>query len=62
MNGPDLAEQVRRHNPGLKVLYMSGYTDAAVQHQNPLPKNAALLRKPFRKMDLAQKVRAALDR
>jgi PAS domain S-box-containing protein len=62
MSGPDLAEQVSRRSPGLKVLFMSGYVDTAVQHHSPLPKNAELLNKPFRRNELAQKVRAMLDR
>ena len=62
MSGPDLAEQIMRQSPGLKVLFMSGYVDTAVQRHNSLPKNAELLNKPFRKNELAQKVRAMLDR
>jgi PAS domain S-box-containing protein len=62
MSGPDLAEHVRRRSPRVKVLFMSGYVDTAIQHHSPLPKKAELLKKPFRKNELAQKVRAVLDR
>jgi len=62
MSGPDLAEQVWRQSPDLKVLFMSGYVDTAIQHHSPLPKNSELLKKPFRKNELARKVRAVLDR
>jgi CheY-like chemotaxis protein len=61
MNGPRIAEAAERQHPGIKVLYMSGYTENAVMHQNRLEQNVILLEKPFRKAELAQKLREVLD-
>ena len=45
---------------GVKVLYTSGYTDDAIVHEGHLDPGVALLRKPYRKSDLAQKIREVL--
>ncbi|MFQ5755719.1 MAG: PAS domain S-box protein [Acidiferrobacterales bacterium] len=60
MKGPDLAREVRKRRPEIKVLYTSGYTDTAVVRDGQL-EFGPLLSKPFRKLDLAVKVREALD-
>jgi CheY-like chemotaxis protein len=62
MSGPGLAERARAINPGIKVLLMSGYAQPSPARQTPLSEDAELLDKPFRKLDLAQRMRAALDR
>jgi hypothetical protein len=46
--------------PGLKVLYTSGYTEDAILHQGRLNPGVLLLAKPYRRPELARKVRAAL--
>ncbi len=61
MSGPELAAEVERRAPGLKVLYMSGYTENAIVHHGRLDADAALLQKPFRRADLARVVRRVLD-
>jgi PAS domain S-box-containing protein len=61
MNGRDLAHDVRQRYPGIKVLYMSGYSENAAVHQDLLDCDAPLLAKPFRKADLARKLREVLD-
>ncbi len=61
MDGPHLAKEARRISPDLKVIYMSGYTENALVHHGRLDPGVNLLQKPFRKRDLAAKVRAALD-
>ena len=61
MSGSELAREAARLVPGLKVLYMSGYTENAVVHQGRLDEGVKLLQKPFRKADLARRVRDALD-
>ncbi len=61
MSGPDIAERVLEKRPAMKILYMSGYTDNAVLHQGRLDENAVLMQKPFRKSDLAEKIRSILD-
>lgn len=60
MNGQELAEAVRQRRPEIRVLYMSGYTENAIIHHGRLDRDAVLLQKPFRKKDLALKIREAL--
>ena len=61
MDGRQLAEAVAAQRPGLRVLYTSGYTESAVLHHGRLDPGTALLAKPYRKTDLARKVREVLD-
>jgi prevent-host-death family protein len=61
MSGPQLAEEARRRDPGLKILFMSGYPEKAVRRNGSLGKSVEVLSKPFRKHDLAERVRAVLD-
>jgi CheY-like chemotaxis protein len=60
LNGPQVAERLRRLRPGMKVLYMSGYTDDALVSRTSIGPNAPFLQKPFTTDDLLQKVREAL--
>jgi CheY-like chemotaxis protein len=60
MNGRELAEAVLKRRPGIKVLYTSGYTDNVIVHNGRLDPGVALLRKPYRKSHLAQKIRDVL--
>ncbi len=62
MSGRNLANEAVRRNAGLKLLFMSGYPENAAQVNGWLDKGADLLQKPFRKRDLATKVRDVLDR
>jgi two-component system, cell cycle sensor histidine kinase and response regulator CckA len=59
MNGRQLAERVVTMRPGIKVLYMSGYTDGILVGQ--LSSAAAFLQKPFTGAVLTRKVRETLD-
>ena len=61
MSGLQLAEEVRRLRPGLPVLFTSGYTENAINHQGRLEPGVQLLQKPYRRQELAAKVRQALD-
>ncbi len=61
MNGRRLADEVTRLRPATKVLYTSGYTDNAIVHHGRLDPGVLLLAKPYRKIDLARKVRLAID-
>jgi CheY-like chemotaxis protein len=61
MNGRQSAEEISRKIPHLKVLYMSGYTDNAIQHHGRLDPGVHLLQKPFGKRELGLKVRVLLD-
>lgn len=62
LNGRELAERAVAINPGLKVLYTSGYTENAIVHQGRLDPGIDLLSKPYRRKILADKVRTVLDR
>jgi CheY-like chemotaxis protein len=61
MNGRELADEVARRRPGTKVLFTSGYTENAIVHHGRLDPGVALLNKPYRKRDLAEKIRGVLD-
>jgi CheY-like chemotaxis protein len=61
MNGCELARRLRPFRPDLPVLYVSGYTDDAIARQGTLNPGIALLEKPFRPRDLAERVREVLD-
>jgi PAS domain S-box-containing protein len=62
MSGPDLAEQLQRRKPGLKVLYISGYTDNPFVRAGIREGSIAFLAKPFTPDALCGAVRAVLDR
>lgn len=61
MNGRTLAERLGQLQSGLKVLYMSGYTDSAIADHGVLDPGTHLLHKPFTEETLIQKVREVLD-
>jgi signal transduction histidine kinase len=61
MNGRQLADEAQRRRPGLKILYTSGYTANAIIHQGRLDPGVQLLNKPYRKSELARRVREALS-
>jgi PAS domain S-box-containing protein len=69
MNGRELARRVRVGHPKLRRLFMSGYADmstpgaaATAQDTEPAETGALFLRKPFTTVELAERVRALLDR
>lgn len=61
MNGRALAEQLLPRQPGMKVLYISGYTDSVVAGRGVLDPGIHLLHKPFTEEVLIRKVREVLD-
>lgn len=61
MNGRQVAEAAMQIRPGLKVLYTSGYTENAIVHHGRLDQGVDLLSKPYRRPELASRVRKALD-
>ena len=60
ISGRELADRISRSRPGIKILYMSGYTDQAVVHHGILESDAVLLQKPFNMASLATKLREIL--
>jgi CheY-like chemotaxis protein len=61
MAGPQLAEQVLKHQPSVKLLFMSGYTEKAISDWGLTGQDVLLLDKPFTPEELARKVREALE-
>ena len=47
LRGPELASRLRLRYPGVKVIYMSGYTESALAQDGMLERNTVLLQKPF---------------
>ncbi|WP_085808175.1 PAS domain-containing protein [Sphingomonas sp. TZW2008] len=61
MTGRELAEAAREQQPGLRVLYTSGYTRNAIVHGGRLEPGVDMIAKPFTYQGLAQKIRDVLD-
>ena len=61
MSGRELAERASEIRPGVKVLYMSGYTDNIIGHHGITAAASQFLQKPFTPKVLAGKVREVLD-
>jgi CheY-like chemotaxis protein len=59
MNGPALAAEARRRRPGLPVLFASGSVDSAGRAER-IPAGETALAKPYRKAELAEKLRLLL--
>jgi PAS domain S-box-containing protein len=60
MNGRQLANEILKVRPGLRVLFTSGYTENAIIHHGRLDEGVLLLAKPYRKSDMAIMIRKAL--
>jgi len=61
VSGRDLALELCRRRPEMRVLYMSGYTDSAIVNSGILQKEVAFLQKPFPPAALAERVRDVLE-
>jgi signal transduction histidine kinase/CheY-like chemotaxis protein len=61
MSGSDLAAAARVVRPGIKVLFTTGFAKASLQNQTLVNGSADVLNKPYRKVDLATKIRSVLD-
>jgi len=61
MNGRELAEALRISKPGLRVIFMSGYTDDEIVRRGLHDPNVSFLPKPFTAESLSREVRKALD-
>jgi CheY-like chemotaxis protein len=60
MNGVQLAVEAQRICPELKILLTSGYATSALSQDHGLPETLEVLRKPYRREDLAQKLRLVI--
>jgi PAS domain S-box-containing protein len=61
MNGPELYERLLADHPGLKVLYMSGYTNNVIVHHGVLCDGINFIQKPFTINDLTNKIVTVLE-
>jgi CheY-like chemotaxis protein len=61
MNGRVLTERLLPKQPGMRVLYISGYTDSFIAGHGVLERGVVLLHKPFTEDALIRKVREVLD-
>lgn len=61
MNGRELQQKIQAHFPGIKTLFMSGYTADIIAHHGILEAGIHFLQKPFSIHTLKTKVREVLD-
>ena len=61
MNGRQLAEEARKRQPDLKVLFTTGYARNAIVHDGRLDPGVELLTKPFTQAALGEKLRDIID-
>jgi DNA-binding response OmpR family regulator len=62
LNGRELGRRAEVLRPGLRVLYMTGYSRNAVVHHGRLDEGVDLIQKPISQSELASRVRDVLDR
>jgi PAS domain S-box-containing protein len=62
VNGRQLADEVLRIRPSIRVLFTTGYARNAIVHHGRLDPGVELLPKPYTQPDLARRVREVLDR
>jgi DNA-binding NtrC family response regulator len=61
MNGKQLFDKISASYPGMRVLFMSGYTDNVIAHHGVIEPGVHFIQKPFSVQSLAAKVREVLD-
>ena len=61
MSGHELSQKLRLDRPGMKVVYMSGYTENTIVHHGVLEEDVQFVAKPFTFEELLSKVRSTLD-
>jgi DNA-binding NtrC family response regulator len=61
LSGPDLAEQLMRSRPEMKVVFISGYADASLAPDGVLKPGTVLVNKPFSMKTLSAKLREVLE-
>src|ERR1700693_4162491 len=60
-NGPALALEIRDARPGIRTLFMSGYTEETMEQYGFCSQHSGFIQKPFSASALAGKVRQVLD-
>jgi signal transduction histidine kinase/ActR/RegA family two-component response regulator len=62
MNGRELQARMQKNNPGIKCLFMSGYTANVISHHGVLDPDVYFIQKPFTFMDIGKKILETLNR
>ena len=60
-NGRELATEVERRRPGVKIIFMTGYSRNAIVHHGRLDSGTELISKPLTEAVLARRIRQVLD-
>ena len=60
MSGWELGDIARKIRPGLPIIYTSGYALETLVKQGRIPKQSIILTKPYRKAELAHRLREAM--
>jgi response regulator RpfG family c-di-GMP phosphodiesterase len=61
LKGPELVDRLQRRIPHARILYISGYTDNAIEYFRQSEHNNAFLAKPFSLDEVLKKVREVLS-
>ena len=61
MTGPELAERIKQARPRIKMIFMSGYTEHAIETSGVLEQNMHFIQKPFTPGAVARKIREVLE-
>jgi PAS domain S-box-containing protein len=61
MSGTEMAAQIRKRDPQMKLLFVSGYSDDALLHHGVFDSGVAFLQKPFKMTDLLKQLRRIQD-
>ena len=61
LNGREVADEARKLRPRLRVLFTSGYFEGALVRQGEIERDVQFIMKPYRRKDLAEKVRTLLS-
>ena len=62
MDGRQLEQRIQKSNPGIKCLFMSGYTANVISHHGVLDEGIHFIQKPFTLKDMAMKLRETLGK
>lgn len=61
LGGEKIAEKVKQMQPGIKILYTTGYGESSVIFDGKLSRDSIVIKKPFLRVELLEKVRELLD-
>ena len=61
ISGPELKARIEAIRPGIKFLFMSGYTSSVIVHHGVLEEGVHFIQKPFHMEEFALKIREVID-